>query len=163
MLIGVIASTQKELPREALDALRGVDWIVHCGRVGDPAVIDRLSCLAPVTGVRAEVDSAEAVPFPAVLFKKWAGAGVLVLPELGDPNDPFPAARREIEKSAPRVVIYGGEPKAGHVLIDGRLYVSPGCAVEADGSIGTVALIGLEGTVARAEIVPLAGDPDSDN
>jgi len=86
MLIGVIASTQKELPREALDALRGVDWIVHCGRVGDPAVIDRLSCLAPVTGVRADVDSAEAVPFPAVLFKKWAGAGVLVLPELGDPN-----------------------------------------------------------------------------
>ncbi len=157
MLIGVIASTKKELPREALDALRGVDWIVHCGRVGDPGVIDRLSCLAPVTGVRAEGDNPETIPFQTILLKKWAGSVVLILPELGDPMDPMPAAKREIEKVAPRVVIYGGTTRAAHVLIEGRLFVTPGEAIGVDGSLGTVALIGIEGSIARAEVVPLDG------
>lgn len=162
MLIGVISGTKPELPREALDALRGVDWIVHCGRVGDPTGIDRLSCLAPVTGVRAEGDPPEVIPFSTVLHKKgWGGASVLILPVLGDPLDPLPAARREIEKHAPRVVIYGGTTRAAHVLLEGRLFVTPGVAVDAEGKLGTVALIGIEGAIARAEVVPLEASIDS--
>ena len=56
MLIGVISDTHGLLRPEALSALRGSDRIIHAGDVGDPAILDRLTEIAPVTAVRGNVD-----------------------------------------------------------------------------------------------------------
>ena len=54
--VGLISDTHGLLRAEALDALRGSDFIVHAGDVGHPDVLDQLSRLAPLTAVRGNND-----------------------------------------------------------------------------------------------------------
>jgi uncharacterized protein len=60
-LIGIISDTHGLLRPEAVEALRGVDHILHAGDVGypdaaGPAILDSLRELAPVTAVRGNID-----------------------------------------------------------------------------------------------------------
>jgi len=55
--IGVIADTHGLLRPEAIAALAGVDHILHAGDVGDPAILDRLRAIAPLTAIRGNVDT----------------------------------------------------------------------------------------------------------
>jgi putative phosphoesterase len=55
-LVGVISDTHGLMRPEALAALRGVDHILHAGDVGDPAILDTLRALAPVTAIRGNID-----------------------------------------------------------------------------------------------------------
>ena len=54
--VGLISDTHGLLRPEAVTFLRGSDFIVHAGDVGDPKVIERLENLAPVTVVRGNND-----------------------------------------------------------------------------------------------------------
>lgn len=56
MLIGVISDTHGLLRPEAVAALAGVDHILHAGDVGNPAILDVLRQIAPVTAIRGNVD-----------------------------------------------------------------------------------------------------------
>ncbi len=58
MLIGVISDTHGLLRPEAVDALRGVDRIIHAGDIGAPEVLSALAAVAPVTAVRGNNDRA---------------------------------------------------------------------------------------------------------
>jgi len=53
--VGVISDTHGLLRPQALEALGG-DRIVHAGDLGDPAVLDALASMAPVTAVRGNID-----------------------------------------------------------------------------------------------------------
>lgn len=58
--VGLLSDTHvpyrmKELPRTVLDALDGVDLILHAGDVDKPGALDRLRELAPVFAVRGNV------------------------------------------------------------------------------------------------------------
>jgi uncharacterized protein len=55
-LLGVISDTHGLLRPEALTALQGSDYIIHAGDIGDPAILDTLAMIAPVTAVRGNVD-----------------------------------------------------------------------------------------------------------
>lgn len=54
--IGVISDTHGLLRPEALDALKGVDRILHAGDVGNSAHLDVLARIAPVTAIRGNID-----------------------------------------------------------------------------------------------------------
>ena len=54
--IGVISDTHGLLRPEALKALEGVCHILHAGDIGDPAHLDALARLAPVTAIRGNID-----------------------------------------------------------------------------------------------------------
>jgi putative phosphoesterase len=60
MLVGVLSDTHSLLRPEVLAAFRaapgGIDHILHAGDVGDPAILDALAAIAPVTAVRGNVD-----------------------------------------------------------------------------------------------------------
>ena len=56
MKIGVISDTHGLLRPEAIEAMRGVDHILHAGDVGDAAILDQLRQLAPLTAIRGNVD-----------------------------------------------------------------------------------------------------------
>ena len=56
MTIGVISDTHGLLRPAAIEALRGVEHILHAGDVGDPAILDALRTLAPVTAIRGNID-----------------------------------------------------------------------------------------------------------
>lgn len=55
-IIGVISDTHGLLRPRALDALRGVEHVIHAGDVGSPDVLAELRRIAPVTAVRGNTD-----------------------------------------------------------------------------------------------------------
>jgi uncharacterized protein len=54
--IGVISDTHGLLRPEALEALEGVNHILHAGDIGDPDHLDALARIAPVTAIRGNID-----------------------------------------------------------------------------------------------------------
>jgi putative phosphoesterase len=82
LTIGVISDTHGILRPQALEALRGVDRIVHAGDVGKPEVLDALRALAPVTAVRGNVDRGELTRLRATRLVEVEGRSIYVLHDL---------------------------------------------------------------------------------
>ncbi len=57
MIVGILSDTHGLLRPPVLTALAGVDHILHAGDVGDPAILDALHTIAPVTAIRGNVDT----------------------------------------------------------------------------------------------------------
>ena len=56
MFVGVISDTHGLLRPEAVAALRGSDYIIHAGDIGDASILKTLAEVAPVTAIRGNVD-----------------------------------------------------------------------------------------------------------
>lgn len=54
--VGLISDTHGLLRPEALKYLAGSDCIIHAGDIGDPAILEALRAIAPVTAVRGNND-----------------------------------------------------------------------------------------------------------
>jgi len=120
--VGLISDTHGLLRPEAVDALRGSDFIVHAGDVGDPQVLRVLSRLAPVTAVRGNVDRgpwASSLPETEVL--KAGAAFIFVLHNIAE-LDLDPAA------AGFWAVISGHSHRPQQREKDGVLFVNPGSA-----------------------------------
>lgn len=122
MIIGVISDTHGLLRDEALEALRGVEHILHAGDIGDPEILDELRQLAPVTAVRGNVDTekwARKLPLTEVI--EVAGVSIYMLHNL-DELDLKP------EAAGVRVVVYGHSHQPKMEEKNGVLYFNPGSA-----------------------------------
>ncbi len=122
MLIGVIADTHGLLRPEAVDALAGVDLVVHAGDVGDAAVLERLRALAPVRAVRGNNDVgrwARALPETDVV--EAGGRALYVLHDL-ETLDLDPRA------AGFAAVVAGHSHRPSIERRDGVLYLNPGSA-----------------------------------
>lgn len=120
--VGLISDTHGLLRPEALRALRGSDYIVHAGDIGDPQILAELARIAPVTAVRGNNDTrrwAQKLGETAVL--EAAGARIYVLHDL---------KTLELDPAAEgfQVVVAGHSHKPGQVRRDGVLYINPGSA-----------------------------------
>jgi putative phosphoesterase len=122
MFIGVISDTHGLLRPEAVAALRGADRIIHAGDIGDPAILERLSEIAPVTAVRGNVDrEAWAKNIPETNVLEVDGVSIYVLHILEN-LDLKPKA------SGFGAVIYGHSHVPKQEMKDGVLYFNPGSA-----------------------------------
>jgi putative phosphoesterase len=102
--------------------LRGSRHIVHAGDVGDPAVLEALSCIAPVTAVRGNNDKgAWARGLREIETLEIAGARICVLHDLSQLDVDAAAAGFQ-------VVVAGHSHRPGKALREGVLYVNPGSA-----------------------------------
>jgi putative phosphoesterase len=54
--VGILSDTHGLLRPALVEALAGVDLIVHAGDIDEPTVLDRLGAIAPVTAVRGNMD-----------------------------------------------------------------------------------------------------------
>ncbi len=120
--IGLISDTHGLLRREAIAFLRGSDYIVHAGDIGDAAVLVELGAVAPVTAVRGNNDSgawAKGIAETEVL--KVGGISIYVLHDLAQLDlDPLAAGYQ--------VVVSGHSHKPLLERRGGVLYVNPGSA-----------------------------------
>lgn len=83
MLIGVISDTHGLLRPESVTALRGVDHILHAGDVGDPAILDSLRAIAPLTAIRGNIDNTGlCANLPATEFIELGGRNIYMLHDL---------------------------------------------------------------------------------
>jgi uncharacterized protein len=120
--IGLISDTHGLLRPEALDALAGVEHIIHAGDIGGPEILERLRDIAPVEAVRGNNDKgAWAAKLPAWLALELAGVGIHVLHDLKE-LDVEPAA------AGFGVVIAGHSHNPLVLERDGVLFVNPGSA-----------------------------------
>jgi len=145
--IGLISDTHGLVRPEALQALAGVERIIHAGDVGGADVIAALSRIAPVEAVRGNNDKdawgQQLAPWLALEFD---GVGVHVLHDLSE-MDLDPAA------AGFRVVITGHSHKPRVTERDGVLFVNPGSAGPRRFSLPvTLGYLDIEAGAARAEI-----------
>jgi putative phosphoesterase len=122
LTVGLISDTHGLLRPEAVAVLRGSDFIVHAGDIGDPQILEDLARLAPVTAVRGNNDKgawAEALPETAVL--QVGEAFVFVLHNV-DELDLDPAA------AGFQVVVAGHSHRPECRDERGVLFVNPGSA-----------------------------------
>jgi uncharacterized protein len=83
--IGIISDTHGLLRREALEALRGSDLIIHAGDIGSVQVLESLREIAPVRAVRGNTDNGE---WARILPKfQIVEAGQILLYVVHDLND----------------------------------------------------------------------------
>ena len=148
--IGLISDTHGLLRKEAVEALRGSELIIHAGDVGKPEILEELKKIAPVVAVRGNVDTepwAQALPETAV-----AKAGSVLIYVLHDVKtlDLNPAA------AGFHIVVSGHSHKPGKTGGDGVRYINPGSAGPRRFQLPvTVARLRLGGTPYKVEFVDL--------
>jgi uncharacterized protein len=150
MKIGVISDTHGRLRPEALQALAGVDHILHAGDVGDAAILDALARIAPVSAVRGNIDrSGRCATLPATELVELGGASFYLLHDVHELDlDPVAAGIS--------VVVSGHSHKPGIERRHGVLYLNPGSAGPRRFSLPvTVAIVSLTDGAPQAEIVEL--------
>ena len=122
MIIGVISDTHGLLRREAVDALRGVDRILHAGDVGDPEILETLASIAPVTAIRGNVDTQPwARKLPETELVEIGGVTIYMLHDL---------ARLDLKPEAAGIsaVVYGHSHQPKTEVKNGVVYFNPGSA-----------------------------------
>jgi putative phosphoesterase len=120
--IGVISDTHGLLRPEAVEALRGAEAIIHAGDVGDPAILERLEKIAPVTAIRGNIDTAPwAKPLPQTNVLEFAGKTIYVIHNIQELDlDPQAAGFA--------AVIFGHSHQPSIERKNGVLFFNPGSA-----------------------------------
>jgi putative phosphoesterase len=122
VIVGVISDTHGLLRPQALTALRGSDYIIHAGDIGDPDILKHLTKIASVTSIRGNVDrEAWARKIPPTDVLKVGGVSIYVLHNLSELD-------LKPEAAGFAVVVYGHSHVAKQETRDGVLYFNPGSA-----------------------------------
>ena len=147
--IGLISDTHGLLRPEAVDVLRGSDFIVHAGDIGED-VLEPLATIAPVTAVRGNNDRA---PWAERIAEtEQLRFGEITLHVLHDLND----LAIDPKAAGVDVVITGHSHRPRIERRSGVLYVNPGSAGPVRFKLPvSVALMQISGKDVTARIVEL--------
>ena len=148
--IGLISDTHGLVRQEALDALAGVDLIIHGGDIGAPEVIEALQRIAPVIAIKGNNDRqpwAKSIPdTQSVTANK---VKLYIIHNLNELD--FDPSARGIQ-----VVISGHSHKPSIVSRKGVLYVNPGSAGPRRFKLPiAIAKLKIQGTNPKAKILEL--------
>jgi putative phosphoesterase len=149
--VGLVSDTHGLIRPEALDALRDSDLIIHCGDVGDPAVLDALRALAPVRAIRGNNDKGTwACGLPTFDVVEVGNHAIYVLHNLAE-LDLDPAA------AGFTAVVSGHSHKPAIEERGEIIFVNPGSAGPRRFTLPvTVATLALRSRRCEARIVELA-------
>lgn len=149
-LVGLISDTHGLLRPEAVEALRGVELILHAGDIGSPLVLEDLRALAPVIAVRGNNDTepwAESIDISRVV-----NVGAVSIYMLHDVKE----LRIDPAAEGHRVVVSGHSHKPSVVERGAVLYVNPGSAGRRRFKLPvSIALLKISGPRTEAKIVEL--------
>jgi len=121
-VIGLISDTHGLLRPEAIEALRGVDLVVHAGDIGKPEVLDALKAIGPLLAIKGNNDiGAWAKALPDTRLVQTANRTLFVIHNVKE-LDCDPAAEGY------EVVISGHSHKPSVLTREGVLFVNPGSA-----------------------------------
>jgi putative phosphoesterase len=123
--IGIIADTHGLVRPEALDALRGVDHILHAGDIGGAHVLEELRAIAPVTFVRGNNDEDDGYDIIDVTL---GDTRILLTHILPRPRDLRPAIRQALTAGRPHIVVFGHSHLPHNEVIDDILFFNPASA-----------------------------------
>lgn len=150
MTAGVISDTHGLMRREALDALRDADLIIHAGDIGNPSVLETLETIAPVFAVRGNIDRGEwASSLPASQLVEVESVRIYVVHDIKD-LDIDPVAE------SIQMVISGHSHMPAIVERNGVSFLNPGSAGPRRFSLPiSMAVIRISGRRIQARLVDL--------
>jgi putative phosphoesterase len=191
LIAGLLSDTHmphrlKRLPSAVLDALSGVDVILHAGDVDDPTSLEPLRTIAPVHAVRGNVHlqdrSDGGAALPALVNLELAGRHILLihghrpgllgflinglhvmgyylhLTDNGKANQGI--ARRLARTYRQADIIVFGHTHQPYVKMIGRtLFVNPGAVCVSRWEQPTVALMRLGVGTPEVKVIPLPAEP----
>jgi hypothetical protein len=181
--IGVISDTHsagsgRDLPMKILEALKGVDMILHCGDLECLGVLDYLEEVAPLLAVRGYEDpveegerlalttrvvKVEGVSIGMIHDIQWPGPKIQTSPDGADLILPE-ANGREIMarkfKEPVDIVLYGDTHEEIVTYWDGIMIMNPGSPTypgkrHKRGALGTLGILEINGEDAAGRIVEL--------
>jgi uncharacterized protein len=149
-LVGVISDTHGLVRPQAVEALAGVDMILHAGDVGDSTVLETLRDVAPVVAVRGNNDKGEwSNSLPDWEVVEIGPVSIYMLHNLNE-IDISPAVTFQ-------VVVSGHSHKPTIEEKRGVLYVNPGSAGPRRFSLPiSVAHLIIEGNTVSANLIELS-------
>ena len=187
--IGVISDTHsagsgRDLPVKILDALRGVDMILHCGDLECLGVLDYLEEVAPLLAVRGYEDPLEDGDRLAMTTRvvKVEGVSIGMIHDIHWPGPKIPTSPDGFELALPDgngreilarkfkesvdVVLFGDTHEELVMDWDGVLIKNPGSPTypgkrHKRGSLGTIGILQVDGEDATGRIVDLEADSQS--
>jgi len=120
--IGIISDTHGNLTKQALDALSGVDCILHAGDIGGSEVLKALISVAPTHAVRGNMDGGQwCEDLPKTDMLEIERTTFYLLHDLHSLDlDPRAAGVQ--------IVIHGHTHQSADMMHDGVLYFNPGSA-----------------------------------
>ena len=122
IIVGVISDTHGLLRPEAVAPLRGSDYIIHAGDVGDAEILKRLNAIAPLTAVRGNVDREPwARKLPETQVLEAGGISIYVLHSVADLD-------LKPEAAGFAAVVSGHSHMPKQEVRNGVLYFNPGSA-----------------------------------
>jgi len=151
--IGLISDTHDLLRPQAIDFLRGSDFIIHAGDIGDSDIIEELARIAPVTVVRGNNDAgAWARALPETELVKIGGIFIYVIHDLAELDiDPIAAGVQ--------VVVSGHSHKPVIEHRDGVIFVNSGSAGPRRFKLPiSVAELVVAGSTVSARLVELSSE-----
>lgn len=151
-LVGVISDTHGLLRPEALDALQGVELIIHAGDVGDPEILDRLREVAPPVVVRGNIDRGEwATQLPVTEAVEVKGHVIHVLHDL---------KQLDLKPAGLAAIITGHTHQPLIERRDGAFFLNPGSAGPLRFTLPiTLALLDIDAEKIEARLVDLTIEP----
>ncbi|NJN16259.1 MAG: metallophosphoesterase family protein [Oscillochloris sp.] len=157
MQIGVIADTHGHLATGALEALHGVELILHAGDIGAEAIIARLEQVAPVLAVHGNTDAGTVLARQHPAMRRIEHEGLRIhLTHIGGSPAQIARSLPHEPELRPHVYIFGHS----HIALLERhadvLFLNPGAAGQPRFSGGlSVALLRVAAGHAEAEIIAL--------
>lgn len=148
--LGVISDTHGLLRPEAVQALQGVDWIIHAGDIGNRDILSELEAIAPVAAVQGNMDwGGWTKELSKTEVVEVGGVTIYLLHDL-DQLDLHPGA------AGFDAVVYGHTHIPHVEREDGVLYLNPGSAGPIRGSKPvSLAIVEVDGGTMTPRIVTL--------
>jgi putative phosphoesterase len=181
--IGVISDTHsagsgRDLPVKILDALRGVDMILHCGDLECLGVLDYLEEVAPLFGVRGYEDPLEDGDRLAMTTRvvKVEGVSIGMIHDIQWPGPKIPTSSDGSDLVFPEgngleimarkfkepvdVVLYGDTHEELVTYWDGVMILNPGSPTypgrrHKRGVLGTIGILDIDGEDVSGRIIEL--------
>ena len=126
--IGVIADTHGLFDPAILRHFQHVDHIVHAGDIGNPAVIDQLKTIVPVTVVSGNVDGYEESGFQSEAMIELVGLRIAIRHILYANGALTTEGRAFLERMRPDICIFGHTHQPKNEWLGGTLLFNPGSA-----------------------------------
>ena len=149
-VVGVVSDTHGTIRPEMLEALAGVELIVHAGDVGSPEVLETLETVAPVTAVRGNMDGHPlSLRLRAAEVVEVSGVLLYLLHDL---------SHLDLDSSTAQIAaVISGHTHRPEVLrgAGGVLYLNPGSAGPRRSAPPSVAWLYVERGGVRAEVIQL--------
>lgn len=122
VIIGLISDTHGLLREEVKKLLKGCNFIIHAGDIGDLQIISSLEEIAKVYPVRGNVDRGELLKVvPKTQFLEVNGRNIYVVHQVQDIDI-------DLEGSGIDIVVYGHSHRPKVEEKEGIIYINPGAS-----------------------------------